>query len=296
MPVPVPPPPKSILAVLVLYNTEPQASPAFLALTGALASQAELAASLSLLVADNSREPHALPAGCPAEYLHDASNPGLARRYNHALDLAVERRTPWLLLLDQDTHLTHSYLEELLELSRTLMDEQPIVAVVPRLTVGDVIHSPHSPSHRPHAPRLDSESTGLVHGLVRAYNSGALLRVSALLAAGGFPLGYPLDYLDHATLHRLQTAGGRVYVMHACLQHDMSIYLPGRHTDPAHPARHRSQLAAEVRFYREHGMLTERLRHRVDLLRQATRSARGGLWKESFRLLRALISRTGNYA
>lgn len=281
---------KSILAVLVLYKTEPAASPAFVALADMLGRQPALAAALTLLVADNSREPHALPPGTPALYLHDGSNPGLARRYNHALDLAMEQRAPWLLLLDQDTQLTADYLDELLRLSESLLTRREVAAIVPRLAIGTTIHSPHSPSHRPRATPYDPQSTGLLPGLIRAYNSGALLRVSALLAVGGFPLNYPLDYLDHATLHRLQSAGGRVYGMHARLQHDMSIYRPERHKDPAHAGRHRSQLSAEIRFYREHGTLGERLRHRIDLVRQATHSARSRNWTEMLRLLRAVVS------
>jgi GT2 family glycosyltransferase len=288
-------PAKSILAVLVLYKTEPQASPAFTALAEALLSRPGFAESVSLLVADNSREPHLLPPAIPAEYLHDGSNPGLARRYNYALDAAVEQRCPWLLLVDQDTRLTATYLDELLELSQNLLGQTEVVAIVPRLTVGEAIQSPHAPSHRRPA-RFDPNATGLATGLVRAYNSGALLRVSALMAAGGFPLSYPLDYLDHATLHRLQLAGGRVFVMNARLDHEMSIYRPERHADPAHAGRHRGQLAAEIRFYREHGSLAERLRHRIDLLRQAAHSARGRRWPEMLRLLRAVISRAGTYA
>ena len=287
----MPGPQKPILAILVLYNTEPAASPAFQALTHALATQPKLANALDLLVADNSPQPHVLPPGTPAQYLHDSANPGLAFRYNHALDLAAEQGTPWLLLLDQDTQLTPAYFAELLQLSSELLPRTDITAIVPRLTIADAVHSPHAPSFRRTSPPFDPESTGLAPTLIRAYNSGALLRVSAVVAAGGFPADYPLDYLDHATLHRLQSAGGRIFVMHSRLPHDMSIYRPERHNNPAYPARHRGQLAAEVRFYRDHGTFSERVRHRADLLRLALHSARQRLWRESFRLLRAAGSR-----
>jgi GT2 family glycosyltransferase len=100
-------------------------------------------------------------------------------------------------------------------------------------------------------------------GLIRVYNSGAVLRMSALREIGGFPEEYWLDYLDHAVFHRLQAAGGKVFVMEARLAHEMSIHQPNKEANPAHAARQANQLAAEVRFYREHGTAQEQRRHRM---------------------------------
>jgi len=281
---------KSILAIVVLYKMSFQASPSYSALNAALRDRPELAGKIDLLVVDNSPEAQPLPADFLGQYLHDRTNPGLARRYNYALAAAAASRAAWLLLLDQDTTLTAAYIEEIETLSERLAGEEKIVAIVPKLLSGGALQSPHLPRYRRPSHTVDLSSYGVTGGLVRVYNSGALLRVSAVQAIGGFPEAYWLDYLDHATFHQLQARGGEIYVMHARLDHDMSILRPDKHKDLGNAVRHKNQLAAEVRFYRDFGSLQERLRDRAALARQAFHSIRRGLFAEAARWLSAAFA------
>jgi len=281
---------KPILAIVVLYKMRFSASPSYGKLNAAFREWPELASKIDLLVVDNSPEAQALPADFCGRYVHDGTNPGLASRYNYALREAVASGATWLLLLDQDTTLTDAYLQELAELSTQLAGEETIAIVVPKLIDVNTLQSPHLPRYRRSEYALDLQSYGVLGGLVRAYNSGAMLRVSALQAVGGFPEAYWLDYLDHATMHLLQARGGQVYVMQARLQHEMSIHRADKHEDPAHAARHRNQLRAEIRFYRQFGSVRERLWHRASLAKQALRSARDGFPAEAMRLMRAAVA------
>ena len=278
---------KSIFAVLVLYRMPIEESATYVSLARALGQQAELAAKLKLMVCDNSAEPQAMPPEFTGDYIQDGANPGLAARYNLALSRAAG--ATWLLLLDQDTRVTLAYAQELLALSEQEAAHEATVAIVPRLVSEDRMLSPHQPSYRPHGAGLDDETYGPAPGLVRAFNSGALLRVSALRAIGGFPEAYWLDYLDHAVFHRLQAAGGRVFVMRAALEHEMSHLQPGR-MNAAAGRRQANQLAAELRFYREHGTPEERRLHRRDLARKALRAVTAGDIGQAARLLKAAIS------
>jgi hypothetical protein len=126
------------------------------------------------------------------------------------------------------------------------------------------ILSPHAPRFAP--PKYDSTSTyGLAPSGVRAFNSAALVRVSALQAIGAFPTSYWLDYLDHATFHRIQVHGGRLFIMRSTLEHELSDARPDR---PQNPARLLNRLRAEERFYSEHASPVEHFQHRIDLIRQ----------------------------
>ena len=80
-------------------------------------------------------------------------------------------------------------------------------------------------------------------------NSGAVLRLSAVRAADGFPADYPLDYLDHAMAARLLNGGSRVLLLRSVLRHHLSLLDRGT----LGVARLDSVLRAEERFYLEHG-------------------------------------------
>jgi GT2 family glycosyltransferase len=278
-----------------------QASPTCQTLAEALHASATLAASMNLLLVDNSPEPQTVPEGffppgCRPLYLHDATNPGLASRYNLALAAASESGALWLMLLDHDTTLTPQYFAQVEALTAELADERQVVAIVPKLVTNKKMQSPHKPWYRTSDYHFDINSTGLVSGVLRAFNSGALVRVEAVMDIGGFPEEYWLDYLDHATLHRLQERGGRIWVMDAFLEHDMSVHRPGKHLDPANAARHTNQLNAAWRFYREHGSPEERIRHRLFLLLSVWRSVKKNRFAQAGRLLRSSLTTTERYS
>ncbi len=281
-----------IFAVLVLYKMAPTASPSYCALRQALASRPGLQARMDVLVVDNSPEAQRLSASSFGRYVHDGTNPGLARRYNDALKQAVAAGATWLLLLDQDTGLTPAYFDQLEALADSLAGDPHIVGILPRLVAGERLLSPHIPEFRRSPYRLHLGVAGLLGGLIRGFNSGAMLRVAALQAIGGFPEQYWLDYLDHATFHRLQATGGEFFIMDVSLDHELSIHRADKHDDPANAARHRNQLAAQMLFYEEHGSPEERRRNRLDLMSRAWDSFLHLRFAECGRLLEAAMSPT----
>ena len=279
-----------VYTVLVLYHLSPEESPAFRSLVDLLRSERIDAWSGSrictLLLHDNSPAAHpppaALQAGLNVRYQHDPSNPGLARPYQQALAEAQMEGVPWLLLLDQDTVLTADWLREMLAATEALVDDERVVAIVPRLLQDDMSLSPHPPMwHR--AGPLDY-APGLKQPPLRVFNSGAVLRVAALSACGGFPPEFPLDYLDHAVFHALQRGGGCLFLLHAPLEHQLA----GKHMDFAREfgrsPRLQSTAAAESRFYRRFGTPYEKLRHVLHRGRQVLRLLRAAKPADAIRL------------
>lgn len=260
-----------LTAVLVLYGQSPAQSAAFCSLLEAMISRADAASRISLVIYDNSPQPHELPSvSLPAHYIHDVSNAGLARAYNAALARAKADGSTWLLLLDQDTRLSHEYLAELLDAADSVQSQAQIGAIVPKLWAGTRLYSPDAPFFRhirqQFSDKLHTVEEDVIGTLARpltAYNSGAALRVSALEAIGGFPEDFWLDFLDHAVFQQLHLQGYGVWVMRTVLQQNLS------HIDIGSVPmwRHWSVLAAQTRFVLRFGNATDRLFFRWWLLK-----------------------------
>jgi GT2 family glycosyltransferase len=258
------PEPNLVYAVLVLYGLSPEESPAFQSLCHVLRSACSGSTPFhALLLYDNSPSAHplpeSLPVGLPVRYRHDPTNPGLARPYQMALANAQAEGTPWLLLLDQDTVVTVAWLTEMLAVMWSQQGDGCVAAIVPRLLQDGVPLSPHSPMW--HRGRPMDYTEGIKPPPLKVFNSGALLRVAALTACGGFPQEFPLDYLDHAVFHALEQRGGQIYLLAAPLEHQLS----GKHLNVVeefgHSPRLQATAAAESRFYRRFGTPYEKLRH-----------------------------------
>jgi GT2 family glycosyltransferase len=269
----------TITAVAVLYKRSIPESEAVASLCRILEERPEWKRSFALILYDNSPQPQPVPAGLPVPvtYIHDAANGGLGAAYNYALDAASRAGTPWLLLLDQDTHLTHKYLDELLGLLTTAATDQRIAAFVPKLTGVTGLRSPsldfldalrrQVTLRRWRRPLIAPESTYGAQPLrLTAFNSGAALRTSAVEAIGGFPRAYWLDFLDMAVFHDLYRQGGYIFVMRSVLEHSLSVETNVFLSQPGSLARHRNILRAMILYVRSRGSLWERLLHRAWLV------------------------------
>jgi GT2 family glycosyltransferase len=261
-----------LTAVIVLYGQSPGQSAALSSLLQAAVGQPDAAERISLIIYDNSPEPHELPASMSFEvhYIHDAENAGLARAYNAALAHARTQDSTWLLLLDQDTLLSSEYLAELLNASDALASVGEVGAIVPKLWAGTRLYSPDAPflwqirqQFSDENFPVDEHVTGMVARPLTAYNSGAALRVSVLEEIGGFPEDFWLDYLDHAVFQQLQLQGYRLWVMRTVLQQNLSHM----DLDSVSMPRHWSVLAAQTRFVLRFGSASDRLFFRWWLLK-----------------------------
>ena len=276
-----------ILALIVLYKVQAEQSESFLSFEQYRQSGA--AAGYELMLCDNTPYAQARPAGFHGVYVADQSNPGLAPAYNRALQAAHDRGIQWLLLLDQDTTLTPQFLDEARETAARLLHQPEVAALVPRLVDKGVVCSPHLPPLLSSAKPLAADWYGIAPDRIYAFNSGSVVRVSALQAIGGFPADYALDFLDHATFAALRRAGGKLFVLHSMMKHELSDVnqaLP----DPALVPRQNGVLDAEYRFYKTYGTVGERAIRRLRLLRSALgRAAKGKDWGQTRRILKAAL-------
>jgi GT2 family glycosyltransferase len=259
----------SIRAVLVLYKVHLADSLTFQSLSAVLQQDAAAAQAIHLTVFDNTPGPPRSAGNSAVEYHHDPSNPGLARSYNLALATAGELSDEWLMLLDQDTTLTSAYFSEALSLTQRFARDGRVVAIVPKLVENGRVHSPHGDLVKSEPEALPRDFHGVSERAIHAFNSGAIVRASALRAVGGFPEKFWLDFLDHATFHLLQAQGGSIYVMSAELQHQLSTNGAIKGWNRTYLARHANLLRAEYEFYRSYGNAQQKQRYRLRLMRHA---------------------------
>jgi GT2 family glycosyltransferase len=289
---------RQIVAVAVLYRESILESASVASLLHILRDHPDWREQFSLVLYDNSPEPQPLPAELPVTpmYIHDGTNGGLAPAYQFALDQAIAAGIPWLLLLDQDTALTEEFLAEGLQRISELQTSTEIGGVVPKLVAKGIIYSPESDflyrlrrQFRGEQHSVELASLGVQPRPLNAYNSGALLRVRALQAIGGFPRDFWLDFLDHAVFWEMQQHGFRLFVMQTALEQSLSHL----DLDKVPHWRHRSVLTAETRFVRRYGRRKERFWFRIHLLRYCAQSflrrRNRRLWKEL--LLQAIVLR-----
>ncbi len=285
------PPSLHIIAVAVIYKRIVTESESVSSLLRILEQQPDWSRYFSLILYDNSPEPQSIPVDLPlpVTYIHDGSNGGLAPAYNYALQQAQSSQTEWLLLLDQDTTLTPAYIAELMDLASALQAAPEIGGIVPKLTAEGTLYSPEANflyqlRHQFRTVRHPVEETalGVQAKVLSAYNSGALLRVEALVQIGGFPADFWLDYLDHAVFAEMSRYGRKLYVMRAALEQKLS------HMDVNEVPhwRHRNVLTAQTRYVIRYGRFLERMLYRLYLLRvcrflhRCCRNRR--VWKEMF--------------
>jgi len=282
--------PPAITAVIVLYQRPPAKSEAFASLSDLISCDPALGAAFRIVLYDNSPFAQQLPnKSIPVEYVHDAANGGLVAAYHYALTQALRTGSEWLLLLDQDTTLTAEYVAEMFKVIHTQSDGSTIAAAVPIL-VDDRVVSPEADffyhlRHQFPFRRLfpvSREASGVQAYPVNAYNSGAVLKVSALQKIGGFPSSFRLDYLDHALFCELQQHGYSIFVLPAVLQHKLAH----RDLNQVSPARHTSVLQSQSLFVFRYGNRLDHLLYRLWLLRQSRHYRKlcrdPRVWKEMF--------------
>ncbi len=225
-------------------------SEAYLSLQAALAAATDCCI-LSILLVDNSPSPEDHPWLPPTvEYRAAARNEGLAPAYNWAIQRAEQNCATWLLTLDQDTKLPVNFLRSMASIAGSVEITPAIAAIVPRIVADGRTVSPY----RFIGGAVPSWGPASAHGVsphpIFAFNSGALLRVSALRQIGGYDPRFWLDCSDTLLFHQLHRFGKRVFVAgNIRVEHDFSMLNPG---DRVSCSRYRNILLAESAFWDWH--------------------------------------------
>ncbi|WP_028323409.1 glycosyltransferase [Desulfatirhabdium butyrativorans] len=159
-------------------------------------------------------------------------NLGVGAAFNEALRHAKTMGAEWLMLLDQDSEPAADALAVMREAaldpgdagSRTSMRVAALFPTVRCRSHPDVIHYPMDWTGAGFSAVIPEEGQDVPGRLPvdTAISSGALYRVAALDAIGGFNEGYFIDFVDHECHLRLKNAGfGLWWVRGAEIRHDL---------------------------------------------------------------------------
>lgn len=234
--------------MIVLYRIAPQHSPAFRSVMASRARLTEATGQVSILLWDNSpaaNTEEGLPDG--VHYFADESNSGLAKAYNHALNVAIEHGSDWLLTLDQDTAVPEDFFEKMAAAAQASTRYPGIGAIVPQIAAGDKQLSPNWFQFGAVPRWYRPGYSGVPKEPVFAFNSGAMLNVAALRQAGGYDPRFWLDDSDAMIFSKLHEHGKRVYIAGDIqVEHEFSMKDMQRRMSPA---RYRNALFAETAFW-----------------------------------------------
>ncbi|SDF71517.1 hypothetical protein [Terriglobus roseus] len=244
-----------ILAVVVVYKTQPADCLSMITLMASIANLPAGSPPVSVIVADNTpngQQIKQLPN--LVRYTAYEGNPGLARPYNDALLQAELGGFGWLLTLDQDTSLPGTFLRDMLGAARTYQGDSTVAAIVPRIVDGQRVISPFRYVGGFLPIVYSTNKSGLVGPHASALNSASLLRVSALRELGGYDESFPLHNSDTRLYQQLNEAGKRIAVAaHVVVPHELSIL---DRENRMSPERYRRMLEDECEFWDSHmGML-----------------------------------------
>jgi len=209
-----------LLAVVVIYKMQPRDSSTLQTLLATAANIPSNELDLKILVWDNT--PRGQDIGeFPDGILYEPAphNPGLPQAYNRALKLAEGQGYDWLLTLDQDSFLPANFLARIADLARELGSVDAIGAIVPQVIADGRIISPFQFLFGSLPRWFGPGFIGISKRAAYAANSGATLRVRALLEIGGYDPMFPLDLSDTNLFHRLHASGKSVFIAGDLLMH-----------------------------------------------------------------------------
>jgi len=179
-----------------------------------------------VLIFDNSEGRQ--PAGnvqLPCQFHHrfNGRNLGVAAAYNAALELAVNAKIDWLLLLDQDSLLPKDFGSKLNSAINQVQEDARVCAIAPRVFCRGRQVSPTSIRFCHTMRPVENPAEGVYEGPVNGIGSGLAVRVSFLRGIGGFDPEFWLDFLDHWLFEMIAKGGKKVFLTSTRLQHELSI-------------------------------------------------------------------------
>jgi rhamnosyltransferase len=141
-------------------------------------------------------------------------NLGIAAAQNAGMKLAHERGYRWVILLDQDTSLTHEYFAVARAALMAVDLDDTVALFAPRYEDrGSGLHGPSANGRE--------TGTALFTPIDSAISSGSLVRVSSFVAVGGMDSRLFIDYVDFDFLIRLKMARYQALALPATIQHSV---------------------------------------------------------------------------
>jgi len=207
-----------LLVIIVIYKTSLEACESF----QSVMAMRPQSSNLNIFVYDNSPTPQHVKKyeGLNITYLHDDKNSGVSTAYNSGAEHAKDNGKNWLLLLDQDTSLPNSVLNEY---DKSIDKNQDIKLFAPILKLRDgKIFSPSRYRFK-RGFFIDSINPG-IHSLFKLapVNSGMMINTKAFFEVGGYNEKVKLDFADFQFVERFRKSFTYFFVLNVECEQDFS--------------------------------------------------------------------------
>lgn len=205
----------SLLIIIVIYKRALEACESFQSILGMRAGNTKL----NVFVYDNSPTSQHIENydSLKLSYFHDPKNSGVSKAYNVGVDHAGKNQKEWVLLLDQDTRLPNSILEDY---GRAIPENPDINLFAPVLKLKNgKIFSPSRYRFK-RGFYVDKMAAG-AQSLYKfaPVNSGIMVKVAAFLKVGGYNENVKLDFSDFQFIERFRKQYPHFHVMNVeCIQ------------------------------------------------------------------------------
>ncbi|GKQ43159.1 glycosyl transferase family 2 [Companilactobacillus sp. RD055328] len=226
---------KKVTVIIVTYKKDFRRTPSYEILMRYSNEE-----KINLFIYDNEKVAPVLE-GNNIVNIQSISNEGLSLPYNMALKYAQKNDSEWLLLLDHDTVLTESFLEEVISTA-----SKDVKAILPRIISNENIISPLMADKYISLRHKRVPNVGDVSLPIMAINSGSALSVRILSSIGGFNEEFKLDFLDHWIFWRLNREKESQYIISSeKINHELSV----QDINSMSITRYESILNSEVLYY-----------------------------------------------
>ena len=176
-------------------------------------------------------------------YIHNGENLGLSKAYNQALEYALHESSypnkDFLMLLDDDTDLTYSYMHEIYKAYKYASSLEDEINILTGLIESD--GRPMSPVYNftfSYSEKNCITSPGAYKDIC-CISSGMAVRLSALEKVGGFEESLFLDMIDYTLLYQMSRRDlNNVMVVDAKLEQSFS----GRQKKPRRDVMNRYKI------------------------------------------------------
>lgn len=192
-----------IYSLVVIYNKKCEDSLSIQAIQ-------KYGTSTQLVVFDNSNQDFNNDKYCKEQgflYFSTGKNIGLSKAYNYAIDHIPFEAEDYLITLDDDTELTQTYFDELIE----LCGQQKYDVILPIIISGNMILSPSNLVDGCRSKTISAVSE-LKQSDITAINSGAIIRMG-LFNRVKYNERLFLDYVDHDFMKKAHKADAVFKVM-----------------------------------------------------------------------------------
>lgn len=210
-----------ILGIVVLYNCEISNSLTLTSLNKSLIVSGKV---MRIIIYDNStkevdKSQFPLLSNCIIDYVHDPTNPGVSKAYNHASLNCKRQGIEWMLLLDQDTIFPENSIKNFCDGIMKFSNE---VLFAPILYVDEKILSPNVSVFKK-SFTLNKIFFGINSLSFRNFfNSGLLIKNDAFVKVGGYNEKTGLYFSDYSFVSRLKRYYNTYVLINVKCSHDMN--------------------------------------------------------------------------